>query len=113
MGVILLSRGPKRALGAIQGDLCPLCYHAMAPLLVLVLSKGRLLGKGGAGGPIQGALAGVRTGRPRQIRKMGVIQISRGLNRDLSAIQGDLCPLCHHAMTPLSVLMLGKGHLLI
>ena len=86
MFIILPGRGPKRALGTIQGDLRPLCHHTVTPLLVLVLGKGRLLDKGGARGSIQGAPAGVRAGRPRQIRKMGIILVSGGPKRALSAI---------------------------
>ena len=85
MGITLFGRGPNRALGMIQGDLCPFCNHAIAPLLVLMLGKGSMLGEGEARGSIQGALAGVGTGL-RQIRKMGIIQVSRGPKRALSAI---------------------------
>ena len=85
MGVAFLNRGPKRALSMIHRGLYPLCHHAISPLLVLTLGKGRLLGEGGAKGSIQGALAGVGTGRPRQIRKMGVILVSGGPKRALSA----------------------------
>ena len=110
---MLPGRGPKRALSATQGDLGPFPRHAVISLLARMLGKGCLLDKGGARGSIQGAPAGVRAGWPGQIRKMGVIQFRGGLNRELSAIQGDLGPLCHHAMTSLSVLMLVKGRLLI